>query len=134
MSDITKGVSFGGLAYFDEGNFFMFSPDTRVVGATPRFRAHGVAQQMSDGTFDFVPSRRKRSDSTLIMKLSHGRVSKLKNGAIRLTLTIEAEEINRYASIIAGEASLASLASLAECAVDEEQKAEEFTIKKKKKE
>lgn len=127
MSDITKGVSFGGLAYFDEGNFFMFAPDTRVVGATPRFRVHGVAQQMTDGTFDFVPTRRRKSNARLLMKLAHGRVSKLKNGAIRLTLTIEAEELPKYASIIAGEAGLA------ECVLDVEQKADEFTIKKKKK-
>ncbi len=59
MSDITENKSFGGLAFFDEGNFFMFSPDERIVGATPCFRAYGVAQQMSGGTFDFVPTRRR---------------------------------------------------------------------------
>lgn len=127
MSDIAKGISFGGLAYFDEGNFFMFAPDTRVLGATPRFRAHGVAQQMSDGTFDFVPTRHKKSHAQLLMKLAHGRVSKLKNGAVRLTLTVEADEIPKYASIIAGESGLA------EYAVNVEHKADEFTIKKKKK-
>ncbi len=105
-----ESKSFGGMAFFDEGNYFMFAPDTRVIGATPRFRAHGVAQQMSDGTFDFVPERRRRANSRLLMKLAHGRVSRLKSGAVRLTLTVAGEETDRWAVIVAGESGLAELA------------------------
>ena len=110
MSNTTENKSFGGMAFFDEDNFFMFSPDMSVPGATPRFRAYGIAQQMSDGTFDFVPTRRRRANAQLLMKLSHGSVSRLKSGAVRLTLTVEEQELQKYACIIASEAGLAEYA------------------------
>ena len=81
-----------GQSYFDDGKYFLFAPDEQVPDAVPRFRARGVAQQMSDGTFDFVRLQRKRYKTELVGKCAHGRVSKLHGGAIRLTLTFSPEE------------------------------------------
>ena len=48
---------------------------------------HGShCQQMSDGTFDFVPQPRTKSRSVLIRKLAHGRISKTQDDAVQLTL------------------------------------------------
>ena len=71
-------------------------------------RMHGVAQQMTDGTFDFVAQPRVRSQSQLIRKLAHGRVSKTKDGAIQLTLKITANENINIAQAIAVESAEAT--------------------------
>ncbi|MEE1089666.1 MAG: hypothetical protein UIC63_11980 [Bacteroidaceae bacterium] len=47
----------GGMAYYDNCKFFMFCPDNAVPQSTEAYRYRGVAQQMSDGTFQFVPVR-----------------------------------------------------------------------------
>ena len=48
---------------------------------------HGShCQQMSDGTFDFVPRAKAKSRSVLIRKLAHGRISKTQDDAVQLTL------------------------------------------------
>ena len=54
--------------------------------AVESFRKAGVGQQMSDGTFDFVPQPRTKSRSVLIRKLAHGRISKTQDDAVQLTL------------------------------------------------
>ena len=71
-----------GMASYDGGRNFLFSPDEPVAGLLPRFRCHGIAQQMTDGTFDFVAKPKVKPQSQLIKKLAHGRVSKTKDGAI----------------------------------------------------
>ena len=75
-----------GMASYDGGRNFLFSPDEPVAGLLPRFRCHGIAQQMTDGTFDFVAKPKVKPQSQLIKKLAHGRVSKTKDEAIQLTL------------------------------------------------
>lgn len=91
--DACQHVQTGGQAYYDERKYFLFAPDDPVPGRVPRMRrTAGVAQQMTDGTFDFVATPRIRSKATLIRKLAHGRVSRTKDGAIRLTLEINADE------------------------------------------
>ena len=86
-------VQLGGQAYYDESNYFLFSPDEPTPDLVQRMRRmHGVAQQMTDGTFDFVPMPRVRAQSLLIKKLAHGRVSVTKDKAIQLTLRVTAEE------------------------------------------
>ena len=88
-------VQMGGQAFFDERRYFLFSPDEPVPGLVQRFRGEGVAQQMPDGTFDFVHKPRKRADSKLIKKLAHGRASETKDGAIQVTLKVfRSEEVN----------------------------------------
>ena len=86
-------VQLGGVAFYDEGKCFMFSPeDEGVRNKVEGFRSQGIAQQLTDGTFDFVAKPRIRSQSELIRKLAHGRVSKTKDGAIQLTLKVFCDE------------------------------------------
>ena len=86
-------VQLGGVAFFDEGKCFMFSPEEEGVrNKVEGFRSLGIAQQLTDGTFDFVAKPRIRSQSELIRKLAHGRVSKTKDGAIQLTLKVFCDE------------------------------------------
>ena len=72
------------------------------------FRSQGVAQQLSDGTFDFVVKPRIRSQSELIRKLAHGRVSKTKDGAIQLTLKVFCDEGINIGSTLVKEAEEAA--------------------------
>ena len=102
-------VQLGGIAFYDESKYFLFSPDDSVPDKVQRMRRmHGVAQQMTDGTFDFVAQPRVRSQSKLIRKLAHGRVSKTKDGAIQLTLKITANENINIAQAIAVESAEAT--------------------------
>lgn len=102
-------VQLGGIAFYDESKYFLFSPDEPVPDVVQRMRRmHGVAQQMTDGTFDFVAQPRQKSQSKLIRKLAHGRVSKTKDGAIQLTLKITANENINIAQAIAIESAEAT--------------------------
>lgn len=86
-------VQLGGMAFYDESKCFLFAPNEHGAGEKVQgFRSQGVAQQLSDGTFDFVSKPRVRSQSELIRKLAHGRLSKTKDGAIQLTLKVFCDE------------------------------------------
>ena len=86
-------VQLGGMAFYDESKCFLFAPNEHGAGEKVQgFRSQGVAQQLSDGTFDFVVKPRIRSQSQLIRKLAHGRLSKTKDGAIQLTLKVFCDE------------------------------------------
>ncbi|WP_443925213.1 hypothetical protein [Prevotella sp.] len=99
-------VQLGGMAFYDESKYFMFSPDEPVPDVVRRMRRmHGVAQQMTDGTFDFVAQPRVRSQSQLIRKLAHGRVSLTKDKAIQLTLKVMSDENINIAETIVAEAA-----------------------------
>ena len=84
--DHCQHVQIGGQAYYDDRKYFLFSPDAPVPQAVESFRKAGVGQQMSDGTFDFVPRTKAKSRSVLIRKLAHGRISKTQDDAVQLTL------------------------------------------------
>ena len=97
-------VQLGGMAHYDERRYFMFAPDYCVPNVVPRVRRMcGVAQQLTDGTFDFVAQPRLRTQSTLIKKLAHGRVSLTKDKAIQLTLKVQRNENINIAETIAAE-------------------------------
>ena len=99
-------VQLGGMAFYDDSRCFMFSPDEPVPDVVQRMRRmHGVAQQMTDGTFDFVAQPRVKAQSTLIKKLGHGRVSLTKDNAIQLTLKVMRNENINIAETIAAEAA-----------------------------
>ena len=99
-------VQLGGMAHYDERRYFMFAPDYCVPNVVPRVRRmFGVAQQLTDGTFDFVAQPRLRTQSTLIKKLAHGRVSLTKDKAIQLTLKVQRNENINIAETIAAEAA-----------------------------
>ena len=96
-----------GMAQYDDHDKFLFLPDNPAVGSLPPFRGMGVAQLLSDGTFDFIRQPRLRAQSELIRKLAHGRVSKTKDGAIQLTLKVFCDEGVNISETIATEAELA---------------------------
>ena len=98
-------VQLGGVAYYDDKQYFLFSPDSVNQGVVEAFRRHGVAQQMQDGTFDFVAVSKPKSQSELIKKLAHGRVSKTKDGAIQLTLKVFFREGLNIAQTLAVESA-----------------------------
>lgn len=98
-------VQLGGVAYYDDKQYFLFSPDSVNQGGVEAFRRHGVAQQMQDGTFDFVAVSKPKSQSELIKKLAHGRVSKTKDGAIQLTLKVFFREGLNIAQTLAVESA-----------------------------
>ncbi|MQO97311.1 hypothetical protein F7D19_02180, partial [Prevotella copri] len=54
-------VQLGGMAYYDDKQYFLFSPNSVNQGVVEAFRRHGVAQQMQDGTFDFVAVSKPKS-------------------------------------------------------------------------
>lgn len=97
-------VQIAGMAYYDESKYFMFAPDFIGKNRVPSLRMRGVAQQMSDGTFDFVAQPKKKPLSQLIKKLAHGRVSKTADGAIQLTLKVFCDEGVNIGDVLADEA------------------------------
>ena len=102
-------VQLGGMAFYDESKCFLFAPSEHGGGEKVQgFRSQGVAQQLSDGTFDFVIKPRIRSQSVLIRKLAHGRVSKTKDGAIQLTLKVFCDEGINIGSTLVKEAEEAA--------------------------
>ena len=102
-------VQLGGMAFYDESKCFLFAPSEHGGGEKVQgFRSQGVAQQLSDGTFDFVIKPRVRSQSVLIRKLAHGRVSKTKDGAILLTLKVFCDEGINIGSTLVKEAEEAA--------------------------
>ena len=102
-------VQLGGMAFYDESKCFLFAPNEHGGGEKVQgFRSQGIAQQLSDGTFDFVVKPRIRSQSVLIRKLAHGRVSKTKDGAIQLTLKVFCDEGINIGSTLVKEAEEAA--------------------------
>ena len=102
-------VQLGGMAFYDESKCFLFAPSEHGGGEKVQgFRSQGVAQQLSDGTFDFVVKPRIRPQSVLIRKLAHGRVSKTKDGAIQLTLKVFCDEGINLGSTLVKEAKEAA--------------------------
>ena len=102
-------VQLGGMAFYDESKCFLFAPNEHGGGEKVQgFRSQGVAQQLTDGTFDFVSKPRIRSQSVLIRKLAHGRLSKTKDGAIQLTLKVFCDEGINIGSTLVNEAEEAA--------------------------
>ena len=98
-------VQLGGVAYYDAKQYFLFSPDSVNQGVVEAFRRYGVAQQMQDGTFDCVAGSKPKSQSELLKKLAHGRVSKTKDGAVQLTLKVFFHEGLNIAQTLAVESA-----------------------------
>ena len=105
----SQHVQLGGMAFYDESKCFLFAPNEHGGREkVPGFRSQGVAQQLTDGTFDFVVKPRVRSQSELIRKLAHGRVSKTKDGAIQLNLKVFCDEGINIGSALVKEAEEAA--------------------------
>ena len=105
-----KHIQLSGMALYDDGDKFLFTPDAEAMHTIFPFRGTGVGQLLSDGTFDFIRRPRLRTQSQLIRKLAHGRVSKTKDGAIQLTLKVFQDEGVNISEAIAEEALIAKQA------------------------
>lgn len=111
---VNKHVQMDGNANYDhwekkgdQGDSFFFTPNTTETGAVASWRKRGTAQQMSDGTFEFVIKKDYRANATLIKKLAHGRVSETRDGAILLTVKVFLNENVNIPQTINEEAALA---------------------------
>jgi len=72
------------------------------------WRGTGVGMLNSDLTFEFIRKSKPRSESTLIKKLPHGRLSATKDGFIQLTLKFRVEDDEDIASAICEEALISA--------------------------
>ena len=81
-----------------------------TISRVKPFKGNGSIQLLSDGTLDVVRTIRKRSLSTLIKKLPHGRLSKTFDGAIQLTIKVFLNEKAKISNILLLETAQASSA------------------------
>ena len=99
-----------GQGIYDDGKYFRFEPEDSDFGMVKPFKGNGSIQLLSDGTLDVVRTIRKRSLSTLIKKLTHGRLSKTFDGAIQLTIKVFLNEKTKINNILLAETAQASSA------------------------
>ena len=69
-------------------NYFAFAPGKLQGQVTNPYTQAGVARLSANGAFDFEAKPRKRTQSTLVKKVAHGRLSATHDGAIQLTLKV----------------------------------------------
>ena len=103
-------IQLTGQGIFDDGKYFRFEPEDSDFGVVKPFKGNGSIQLLSDGTLDVVRTIRKRSLSTLIKKLPHGRLSKTFDGAIQLTIKVFLNEKTKINNILLAETAQASSA------------------------
>ena len=99
-----------GQGIYDDGKYFRFEPEDCDFGMVKPFKGNGSIQLLSDGTLDVVRTIRKKSLSTLIKKLPHGRLSKTFDGAIQLTIKVFLNEKSKINNILLAETAQASSA------------------------
>ena len=99
-----------GQGIYDDGKYFRFEPEDCDFGMVKPFKGNGSIQLLSDGTLDVVRTIRKKSLSTLIKKLPHGRLSKTIDGAIQLTIKVFLNEKAKINNILLAETVQASSA------------------------
>ena len=99
-----------GQGIYDDGKYFRFEPEDSDFGVVKPFKGNGSIQMLSDGTLDVVRTIRKKSLSTLIKKLPHGRLSKTMDGAIQLTIKVFLNEKAKVCNVLISETALASSA------------------------
>ena len=87
MEKISNNINIEGNALICE-NYFAFAPDKMQGQVTNPFTQAGVARLSANGAFDFEAKPRKRTQSTLLKKVAHGRLSATHEGAIQLTLKV----------------------------------------------
>ena len=96
-----------GQGIYDDGKYFRFEPEDSDFGVVKPFKGNGSIQLLSDGTLDVVRTIRKRSLSTLIKKLPHGRLSKTFDGAIQLTIKVFLNEKVKIGNVLLAETAQA---------------------------
>ena len=103
-------IQLAGQGIYDDGKYFRFEPEDCDFGMVKPFKGNGSIQLLSDGTLDVVRTIRKKSLSTLIKKLPHGRLSKTFDGAIQLTIKVFLNEKAKINNILLAETAQASSA------------------------
>ena len=103
-------IQLAGQGIYDDGKYFRFEPEDSDFGVVKPFKGNGSIQLLSDGTLDVVRTIRKKSLSTLIKKLPHGRLSKTFDGAIQLTIKVFLNEKVKINNILLAETAQASSA------------------------
>ena len=103
-------IQLAGQGFYDDGKYFRFEPEDIDFGVVKPFKGNGSIQLLSDGTLDVVRTIRKKSLSTLIKKLPHGRLSKTFDGAIQLTIKVFLNEKVKINNILLAETAQASSA------------------------
>ena len=101
-------IQLAGQGIYDDGKYFRFEPEDSDFGVVKPFKGNGSIQLLSDGTLDVVRTIRKKSLSTLIKKLPHGRLSKTMAGAIQLTIKDFLNEKTKINNILLAETAQAS--------------------------
>jgi len=91
-TNIPHYAQISGVASIGENNSIFFASDDPAPDAVAKFRSHGIAQCMSDGSFDFEPVPRRKSKSVRIKKLAHGSLSATSDGAILLWIKVYKDE------------------------------------------
>ena len=76
----------------NENEYLHFMPDDTENMMMESWRREGVVHRLKNGAFDFIAMKRKRSDSILIKKVDHGRLSLTKDGFYQLTLKVPVTE------------------------------------------
>ena len=76
----------------NENEYVQFFPDNTENLMLEEWSLEGVAHRLKNGAFDFIAMKRKRSDSILIKKVDHGRLSLTKDGFYQLTLKVPVTE------------------------------------------
>ena len=100
-------IQLAGQGIYDDGKYFRFEPEDSGFGVVMPFKGNGSIQLLSDGTLDVVRTIRKRSLSTLIKKLPHGRLSKTMDGAIQLTIKVFLNEKVKIGNVLLAETAQA---------------------------
>ena len=85
-------ISESGTGVHTIQKFFQFLPDDPIPQRMESFRSRGIGQQMTDGSFHFVPTPQKKSKSIVICKLPHGKLSVTADDCFQLTLKISRTE------------------------------------------
>ena len=100
-------IQLAGQGIYDDGKYFRFEPEDSDFGVVKPFKGNGSIQLLSDGTLDVDRTIRKRSLSTLIKKLPHGRLSKTFDGAIQLTIKVFLNEKVKIGNVLLAETAQA---------------------------
>ena len=96
-----------GQGIYDDGKYFRFEPEDSAFGVVKPFKGNGSIQLLSDVALDVFLTIRKRSLSTLIKKLPHGRLSKTFDGAIQLTIKVFLNEKVKIGNVLLAETAQA---------------------------
>lgn len=85
-------VSEHGTGIHQEEKFFQFIPDVSEIDTMTSFRARGIGQRLTDGSFHFVPSPSRKTKSVVLVKVPHGKLSITADDCYQLTLKIGRDE------------------------------------------